>query len=83
MSGSILKEVRPMSADADFRNGFARVVADSAGKVCSVCGLGNMGHAPESRWLGYERHEWDGVPATREDLDRADKLTTQAYRQRD
>lgn len=34
----------------------AAVVAESRNKVCALCGLGQMGHAPESSWLGFEKH---------------------------
>ena len=60
----------------------ANVVARSAGSVCAVCGLGRTGHAPESQWLGYERHGWNATPATPAMLKRANELTSAAYRAR-
>lgn len=60
----------------------ASVVKASHGKVCKVCGLERMGHAPESVWLGYESHEWAGRPATAGDLILARDLTSKAYKLR-
>ncbi len=59
-----------------------RVVTDSLGKVCSVCGLERMGHAPESQWLGYEYHNWQPVSATPAMVKRAHELSAQGYRER-
>ena len=76
---STLKKVTPLSDNPTFVNAFANIVADSNGKVCSVCGLAAMGHGHETVWLGYIKHSWDGVPATNEQLLRAKQLTVEAY----
>ena len=79
---STLKKVTPLSDNPAFVTAFTNIVADSNGKVCSVCGLGAMGHGPESQWLGYIGHSWYGVPATTEQLLNADKLSHEAYSNR-
>lgn len=78
----MLKPVLPLEETPGFAASFAAALARTAGKVCATCGLEALGHAPESRWLGYERHPWDGVPADDEQLARARQLSTQAYRNR-
>ena len=79
---STLKKVTPLSDNPEFVKAFTSIVADTNGKVCSVCGLGAMGHGPESQWLGYIGHSWDGVQATTEQLLRAEQLTVEAYANR-
>lgn len=78
----ISHKVRPLSDSQGFVEAFARTIQQSAGHVCEVCGLERMGHAPESEWLGYTEHPWQPVPADRAMLDRAQKLTHDAYRAR-
>lgn len=66
----------------EFVKAFSRTVFRSAGKVCKVCGLERMGHAPESRWLGHDPHEWNPIAATDDMLARARALTATAYANR-
>lgn len=77
-----LKRVMPLSDNPDFVAGFAHVLAEADGKVCQLCGLEALGHAPQSRWLGHERHDWTPVLASTEALKRADELGKLAYRKR-
>ncbi len=77
-----LRLVRSIEDTPGMPAAIAAVVTASAGKVCAVCGLERMGHGPESEWLGYDRHPWDGVPATPEMIERAAALTSEAYRRR-
>lgn len=70
----------PPSAHPTFVAAFAATIQGSAGQVCATCGLGRMGHTPESRWLGHAEHPWTPVPATASDLERANRLTSEAYR---
>lgn len=79
---SILKPVVSLQDQPEFVESFARIVSESVGMVCGVCGLERMGHAPESSWLGYERHPWSGVEADSAMLERAGALTVEAYRRR-
>lgn len=76
---SILRPLRPLEDLPGFADAFAAAVAEAAGHVCTVCGLERMGHAPESRWLGFERHAWDPRPATAAELEQARELTGRAY----
>jgi len=78
-----LKRVLPLESSPDFVRAFSNVVAEAHGKVCSICGLERMGHDPESKWLGYEEHSWDGIVATPEQMKNADRLTSEAYRARE
>lgn len=78
----ILRSIEPLHADPHFVRAFAAVVTRNEGKVCAVCGLGVMGHAPESKWLGYDRHDWAPRAASASDLARAKELTRAAYRSR-
>ena len=77
-----LKTITSIEDTPGMPDAIANVVARSAGSVCAACGLGQMGHTPESQWLGYERHAWDATPATSAMLKRADELTSAAYRAR-
>lgn len=77
-----LHKVTPLSDNPEFVEAFSSVVRDSLGHVCEVCGLERMGHAPESEWLGYERHAWAPVPADDAAIRRARDLTVAAYRAR-
>lgn len=77
-----LRPVLALQDQPGFVDAFTRVVAQSAGYVCAVCGLQRMGHAPESEWLGYASHEWTPRAASAADLARADELTSAAYRNR-
>jgi hypothetical protein len=70
------------AAEADWHDTLGRAFQAVAGKVCTVCGLGGVGHAPQSEWLGYAAHKFDGVPATPDQLAHADTLTIAAYRAR-
>jgi len=79
---STLKKVTPLSDNPTFVTAFTNIVAESNGKVCSVCGLVAMGHGRETVWLGYVKHSWDGVQATTEQLLRAEQLTVEAYNNR-
>lgn len=67
-------------AETDWHNTLANTFTALRGKVCSVCGLGGVGHSPETQWLGNEPHPFEGITATPEQLAHADKLTTDAYR---
>lgn len=62
--------------DADFSRAFAAHVAATHNLVCEVCGLGALGHKPESSWLGYDPHEFAGVQG---DHTEAEKLSRLAY----
>lgn len=79
---SILKPLLPLEETPGFADAFARAVADTRNTVCEVCGLGNMGHAPESEWLGFEPHRYAPIRADRAMLDTAERLTSEAYRRR-
>lgn len=65
--------------ESDWHDTIARVVASSVGKVCAVCGLEQMGHGPESSWLGFDAHPFAPRDAMPDDLQRADELTHEAY----
>jgi hypothetical protein len=80
MSPTIGRTVRSLAETPGFPEAFARAVSDAQGKVCAVCGLERMGHAPESSWLGYAAHSWDSIPATPDMIERAGRLTSLAYR---
>lgn len=69
-------------AESAWHYAVAGVVSHAAGSVCAVCGLKRMGHAPETEWLGYSRHDWSPVPATPDMIARANELTVTAYRLR-
>lgn len=75
----MLIELKPLSDNPEFVAAFSAVVSQSANMVCAVCGLGRMGHAPESAWLGYDKHEWQGTSADSAALERAGRLTSAAY----
>lgn len=77
---SALKRIVPIEQTPGMPEAIANVVAQAAGKVCSVCGLERFGHGPESEALGYDHHGWDGMPATSEQIKRAGELTSEAYR---
>jgi hypothetical protein len=77
-----LRLLVPLHEQPGMADAIANVIANGRGKVCSVCGLGQMGHGPQSGWLGFERHPWDAVPADDAALKRADELTVAAYRAR-
>ena len=79
MSATSLKPLVALQYQPHFIESFAKVVSDSRGKLCSVCGLERMGHAPESQWLGFEPHQWEGVPG---DVKRARALPSEAYQRR-
>jgi len=66
-------------AERDWHAALVRVIDAGRGHVCDVCGLEQIGHAPESRWLGYERHPWTPAKATPEQLERARALGYAAY----
>ena len=83
MVNSILKPVIALQDRPQFVEAFSRIVSESFGMVCKVCGLERMGHAPESRWLGYAAHGWDGTPTDADGIANARKLTTLAYQSRD
>lgn len=82
MSTSILKKVLPLEETPGFPEAFAKAVYDHRNTVCSVCGLNKFGHGPESEWLGFESHRYESIPADKDMLDNAERLTTQAYRNR-
>lgn len=77
-----LQRVKSLEDQPDFVSAFAQCVANSQGKVCLVCGLERMGHSPQSSWLGYERHDWQPVDATDDELNNARALTRLAYAKR-
>lgn len=77
---SILKPVIPLQDQPQFVEAFSRLVSESVGMVCEVCGLERMGHGLESLALGFERHQWDGRAASLEEITRAHELTKLAYR---
>ena len=78
----MLQPVLPLESSPEFVEYFARAVADSLGMVCSVCGLERIGHAPESRWLGFDVHPWHGVETDNAGIAFARELTLIAYRAR-
>lgn len=71
-----------MSDNPAFAAAFVKVVADGRYSICEICGLGQLGHTPESSWLGYEPHPWQPVAATAAQLVRSGELTVEAYRAR-
>lgn len=79
---SNLKRLVPLEEQPGMPEAIARVVEQAEGKVCNVCGLAKMGHTPESSWLGYARHEWEGAEADADMLARARELTALAYSRR-
>lgn len=79
---TILRELRPLSENKDFVNAFSSHVSKHENNVCGVCGLQAMGHGPESRYLGYDRHDFTPVSAAPEMVEHARRLTGQAYRNR-
>ena len=80
MSTSILRRILPLEDSPEFVAEFAALAAETT--VCAVCGLGRMGHGPESYWLGREHHDYDPIPATPDMEARARRLTGDAYRAR-
>lgn len=82
MTHTVLRKVGSLSDSPEFVNAFAQVLAAADGKVCQVCGLERMGHGPQSSWLGYDKHDWQGVDADSATLERADSLSRDAYRAR-
>lgn len=82
LTPDILKPITPLQDQPQFVEAFSALVSASVGKVCAVCGLERMGHAPESSWLGFERHEWQPVPADSAMVENARRLTGEAYRMR-
>jgi len=70
------------AAEKEWHNALAQAFDNVRGKVCKVCGLGGVGHGPESKSLGYERHTFDGIPATPAMLERAEELSREALRLR-
>jgi hypothetical protein len=48
--------------EADWHNHLERAFSAVAGKQCRVCGLGGVGHAPDTKRLGYEPHPFNSVP---------------------
>lgn len=79
---TILKPLVPLEDTPGFADAFARAVSDNRNTVCEVCGLGNMGHAPESEWLGFGPHRYTPIRADRAMLEHAERLTSEAYRLR-
>lgn len=79
---SVLKPLLPIESNPDFVRAFSNEVARNAGKVCTVCGLCQTGHAPESKWLGYAPHDWTPRAATATEIEQARELTRVAYRNR-
>jgi hypothetical protein len=69
-------------AEKDWHTTLSNALAYVRGQVCSTCGLGAFGHGPETRWLGNPEHKFVGVRATKEELQRAEDLTREAYRRR-
>lgn len=74
-----LGRVIALEESPEFVQAFSSVVAESAGKVCQTCGLERMGHAPESQWLGFDPHAWEGVETDASGIARARELTNRAY----
>lgn len=77
-----MKRLIPLEDQPGMTEAIARVVEQAEGKVCRVCGLALMGHAPESSWLDYANHEWEGVEADADMVARARELTSLAYSRR-
>lgn len=68
--------------ETDWHAALGNAFAAVRGQVCSACGLGGVGHAPESKWLGFDPHPFAGVPADSAMLARANELTSAAYQAR-
>jgi len=77
-----LHKVTTLADNADFRLAFSQRVTKNEDKVCQTCGLQVTGHAPESRWLGYEPHPWQPIAADTVMVKRAKGLTVKAYSMR-
>ena len=69
-------------AETEWHEIVARVFERTRGTVCKICGLEYLGHVPESRWLGYERHDYEQQQATPAQLEQARELSAEAYRAR-
>lgn len=69
------------AAETEWHNTLANAFTATRGTVCNVCGLGGVGHGPESGWLGFERHAYTPIQATPEQTKLADQLSSQAYKQ--
>lgn len=69
-------------SEKEWHNSLAQAFSNVAGQVCRVCGLGGVGHGPESIWLGHDPHTFVGIAATAESPAQADKLTLLAYQKR-
>ena len=82
LTPDILKPVTAFQDQPQFVKAFSELVSASAGTVCAVCGLEQMGHGPESSWLGFERHPWQPIPADPDMIENARRLTGKAYRMR-
>lgn len=76
----MLTEVRPLHEDKELVKLMVKHVADHANTVCEVCGLGVMGHGPESQWLGYEKHDYTPIAADQEAIENSHRLTSKAYK---
>lgn len=76
---TITHPLLPLPEHPGMADAISSVVAKSSGLICVTCGLERMGHGPESSWLGYEAHEWQGVPG---DAEAAEALSRKAYRAR-
>lgn len=61
-----------------WHNALANAFAAVSGRVCSVCGLDGVGHAPATAWLGYDKHPFDGIPADEVMLTAAAELSREA-----
>lgn len=78
----MLKNMTPLEDQPGMSEAIGQVIGESTGQVCYVCGLGRLGHAPESSWLGYDPHPWSPIRVTRDGVERARYLTHLAYRMR-
>lgn len=77
-----LTQVRAIEDTPELVKGIVAYSTRMKDKVCGVCALGVWGHGPESRYLGYDKHEFTPVAATPEMIEHAHTLTGVAYRNR-
>ena len=77
-----LTQVRAIEDTPELVAGIVAYSTRMEDTVCGECALGVWGHGPESKYLGYARHDYAPVPATPEMTERAHELTGVAYRNR-
>jgi hypothetical protein len=47
--------------ETQWHSQLVKAFSDVSGKRCRVCGLGGVGHAPDTIRAGYAPHAFDGV----------------------